>query len=716
MAAQEYTLEQLVPLVQQEAARQGLDPQIALQSLISENTADGTYNPARKVRSDTVSPQGAVGVMQVLPPVFQNLRAQGLIPKDGEISDVQTNITAAVALLKQQSAQFQSMDPTILAIGYHGGPAAVKAYQTDPLSFAQNNPKTAQYAEKAARARASFAGASGTPTPSVAGFSFDRAIALNNEATKQASQLTDMLTSMIGQFDANKQAGGAAIQQVADASVAGTQADAVGAQAALAGQKQVLAKTGLDIGDSNSFIAQKLQELSGHSQTIRDLTPKLQEAKAANPFLNPVGWIMGQLQARQLESKINSASSLMALANDEIQQRRVLAKDLQGMVPQATQESIAMRERANIDLARAKAKLEDVRWNAENAGMRVRLLLEPFSINTNLFNQNASMLRLFADKLGLEAMQNAKDDEQHRLDQANIAMQFVTGTAKKFFASPKDLAGFEANPKNRELLERLRTGGMSPGLYVAGVDQLGNVEQLRKTDPMRGQFTQELMNSVWAELQRGVPDPTTPTIRKPYKGSEIEQTEAATRNVIARWQKELKDGDPARMSPDNPYKMNASVYASAPGLENNHFSNFVQDQAAKGLKNFTEKDLWQELQIKVQAFPDKKAELVRDFSEFISRGRAYQQGAYGLATIGMPADRTVGYKFQIRSPGLFSEGKTVDFENPVEVEHGLMGAIQSVVTPAGGAASYLDALRAPVKAPGSNVPLDFSRVYGGGKQ
>lgn len=92
-------------MVSSEAQRQGVDPALALRVAHQESG----FNHA------TVSPKGAVGVMQLTPGTAGDL---GVDP-----SDIDQNIQGGVTYLKQQVDRFG--DPRLAAAAYNAGPSAV---------------------------------------------------------------------------------------------------------------------------------------------------------------------------------------------------------------------------------------------------------------------------------------------------------------------------------------------------------------------------------------------------------------------------------------------------------------------------------------------------------------------------------------------------------------------------------------------------------------
>lgn len=110
-------------MVTAEAQRQGVDPALALSVARAENG----------LRPSGISPKGAVGAMQLMPPTAAEL---GVDP-----NDLAQNIAGGVAYLKQQQDRFG--DPRLAVAAYNAGPGAVQRAAGVP-----QNGETPAYVDK----------------------------------------------------------------------------------------------------------------------------------------------------------------------------------------------------------------------------------------------------------------------------------------------------------------------------------------------------------------------------------------------------------------------------------------------------------------------------------------------------------------------------------------------------------------------------------------
>ena len=79
-------------------------------------------------RADTskVGPGGALGPMQVIKSTFDQMKAEGRIPKDAQWNNPYDNAAAGVAYIKSNSERFNTTDPYLLRATYLGGPGVVR--------------------------------------------------------------------------------------------------------------------------------------------------------------------------------------------------------------------------------------------------------------------------------------------------------------------------------------------------------------------------------------------------------------------------------------------------------------------------------------------------------------------------------------------------------------------------------------------------------------
>jgi soluble lytic murein transglycosylase-like protein len=102
-------------LIRAAAAQYGVDPNLAL-AVAQQESGGKQYNSAGRVLT---SPQGAMGIMQLLPSTAAGL---GVDP-----TDPAANVDGGVKLLAQLLQQFNGNTSLALA-AYDAGPAAVQTY------------------------------------------------------------------------------------------------------------------------------------------------------------------------------------------------------------------------------------------------------------------------------------------------------------------------------------------------------------------------------------------------------------------------------------------------------------------------------------------------------------------------------------------------------------------------------------------------------------
>lgn len=663
MAREVLTVQQLLPMVQAEARRQGVPEEVAVSILLSEN-GDGKMVGHQVVKSDKISEPigggkgGAVGVMQVLPTTFADLKKRGLIPQtDSDLTDVSTNIRAGVAYMRDSMTQLSSADPTLLGIAYHSGVGGARAYQTSPQDFLKRSPNAAQYMTKISTALST----SGLMKRSDAA----------PDSFAAVVQQTDILTSLLQ--DAVRQVDAATpkakelfdASNAANAKIAG--AEAANSRTSLDWTTRVLGALGVDVTDPTSKISKEIVKRDQAQKDLESLLPQVQQAKSANMLLNPIGWLMGQVQLQQLQPKLDVAQTQLELSRSAIANYRAEANDAMQYGAKATKESINMMELGKVELAKAESQLKALQWDKEFASMKVRLVGEALSAKTSLFQLDAATTRLAAEKLGMARDDRAREDQQLEVDRANLALQFATGN-KASFKSYLELKEFQQVPENRKLLQRIQLNGGSPGTYLGLVATYDSLPSIHKQDPVRGKFTESFLEAVHTEQQA-----KSPTGQPLYKGDALSQLDAAADAVYKRWRTEAETGDTARMSKDNPYRMQADVYSKAPKLaaSGNSIAALVNSPEFKtAYKEVDESVILKEAAALVAANPERKRLMAQEVAEFFSEGRKFQQESMGLGMMGM---KTVDSAYNVKGPreGLFTGGKPVNLVNAAELERAL---------------------------------------------
>jgi hypothetical protein len=129
----------LLPLIDEEAKRQGVDPALVRAIFVAENSSDGVLRPDRQVAlgtqgitPETGKPSGALGLFQVVPTTLRGLIKQGYVPPTINYSTLQGQIEAGVAAVKEAAATSQRVvgkfDPLAAAAQYVNGGAGLAGY------------------------------------------------------------------------------------------------------------------------------------------------------------------------------------------------------------------------------------------------------------------------------------------------------------------------------------------------------------------------------------------------------------------------------------------------------------------------------------------------------------------------------------------------------------------------------------------------------------
>lgn len=631
MAEQLLSFAQLLPQVAAEAVKQGIDPILAQSILIAENTADGTYDPNRMIKSNMISPKGATGVMQVMPTTLQGLIRQGYAEASTDLTTITGGIHAGVAALKELMTRLGTTDPKLIAAGYNGSPQVAQAYAQQDPAFSQKYAETAQYIQKTDSARVSLGGTSGGGGISdPAGWT---AAGMQNKILQYSNAGDTTIEALRQAVGASEKAGvqtGTAYEAKATSEGQRAQAAEISGQTQLSVLDRLRHSVGLVPEDPNSIYSTQIAAMNTAQREVDALTPQVAAAQNADILTNPLGWILGQAKMVTLAPRLENATARVNIAKNAIDTREGIAARQANLEAQTTQEALHLQRLGTTGVAAAEAQIAKLGAEQSTLALRTRIMSEELAVRGNLFNADATMFRLMQEKLGQQKLDKASAEEQETLDRLNHGLNLIGIPSIKNMTEYKTLSN---NPQTREILSRVGfTGGTStPGQSLVAIEQLGALPNIVQQDPVRGAFLQRYRDAVAGELQRGRPNPNIPGAFSEYKGNDLDRTEAAADNVAQGWTKEAKDSkDYRQLSKGNPYRMDAKAYASAPELKGNIFAEYVR----------TEKETPDEERLlayatgKILADPKQTDAIIRQFNQFMNTGRQNQFKSFGMNSAG----------------------------------------------------------------------------------
>lgn len=610
----------IIPLIEAEATKQGVDPKTAVAIFISENTSDGQMAPEKSVSLSTQGidpatgkPSGALGLMQVTGTTLQGLVRNGYLPPTIDYSTLQGQITAGVAAVKEAGiTSGNPADPFAVAAQYANGNAGTLAYQGKiPMM-----PQLTGYLPKMSRATGMSLSTKVAP-PEVKGAMADSVTNFNNTMNRDLP----MLRAMGVERDVAASNMKNATQAAGDANTRVIQSAGNREAADIAQSNSLLGLFGINPADQSSALIDQMAKFNDGEHQAAGLKPAIDALMAINPLANPVKWIAAQFQLGSLVPQYNAAINNQSQAADNITTRQTLDAKQKSLTPAVTIDQVQQETRAKAELSAATAKAQLAKIDMENLHARAQFLMEEMQMANNGVQMNAAQYRLLAEQLSIRQDDKLKAAEQDQLNKINVTRTSfglpTIPTMAQFKSLPKDQQDFFINTT---------TDAPTPGKAVAFAMQTGAVPAMQQTLGLgaKADFIANL-------AQAAKPDIPALRLSDP-KASDVQIMTRAVDNKVAAWRKEIETGDMLKASPDNPYRMKADQFAKAPGLEANSIAKFVRGEGA-ALPNVGEKEILAYAAGQVKAGRDVHA-IAQDVEDFFSKGSEFQFKAYGMGTMG----------------------------------------------------------------------------------
>lgn len=622
-----FKLGQLIPLVQQEASRQGVDPSLAIAILFAENTADGEINGVnmnKMVSLATQSPKGALGIMQVMPKTLEGLKNTGFIPKELDYGTLEGQITAGVAALRDIVGRTKG-DPFLTAAAYNGGSAGIAGVQgAAPLPT-----ETEGYLQKIGKSLGISFSRKSVPA--------DKQAALN-QATGSFQTTLDTnlpkLRSLQDELTGATQRAGDAAKSKADAEVAGVRAAADREVEKVNKQNQLLADFG--IGSQNADTQAQIQKIDAMDKAIAALEPQIQADMATSPFENPIAWLGSQIRLMKTVPQHTALSQSRQTAISAIATKQQLVANQAALEPAVTADTIRQEMYAKQELARATAALNLEQMKREDINARARLLSEELSWKAQLTGIRVQDARLYMEHLGIQRDEQANAANQKLLDNVNKNLVELGGVPIPTWDQFKALSG-----KQRDLM--LSLGNIStPGEKIAAIIELGTIRRLQNTPgtSAMGYQIDFLVKSATPEYDR------IKMLPENKDRSEAEIMGKAVDKTVNKWREQLNPEIQTydKLPKDNPYRMQPKEYAKAAGLETNAIAKFVRENGKD--MEVDEKIIMQHAIAQISN-GKPVGQVAMEVEEFARKGFEHQWKSTGMGTLGFdpknPKWKEVGY-------------------------------------------------------------------------
>jgi hypothetical protein len=692
-----YKMGDLLPLIDEEAKKQGVDPALVRAIFVAENSSDGVLRPDRQVAlgtqgitPETGKPSGALGLFQVVPTTLRGLMRNGYIPQTLNYGTLQGQIEAGVAAVKEAVATSSrvagKVDPLAAAAQYVNGGAGLAGY----LGKGEMPKQAVGYLKKVSRTLGMSAtgevsswgreNRQATPLPpEVAG-----ALAVNNPMPTMPTvpssnafsdilpQSLEMLRAIGVDAEAAATATKGAVGKKLEGETAGIAAAAQRESQELTRDRNMLALFGLDPGQQNSQLINALAAEAQERDKIAALKPAIDQLMAINPLANPVKWLAAQFQLGGLVPQHNAAVQNRDRLMGEVANKYALAKQAQTMTPAVTLDTIQREAIAKTKMAEAVAQANSAKVDLENINARARFLGEKMQwIGQSVAFDNAAY-RTALESLGIAKDEEAKKSEQAQLDRINL-VRLKYGAPpvlnwKQFNALPAD---------QKEALLNANPQASSPGEALRNLVTFGDVHALQRQPGNTAMADQAL--AIRDAVQQKV---AAAMLAKPG-AKELDVYTAEVNKQYAEWRKEVAGGDMTKASANNPYRINVEQAAKNPQLANNEMAKWAAETAkTMGADNVREKEILAYATAQVKAGKPVDA-IAADVAEFFSKGYEYQFQARGLGTLGFDPrtyNKQIHYGIGSNVFGFFSRTfggapaveRPIDLMNPTSVKQFLI--------------------------------------------
>ncbi len=637
----------LASAIQAEATRQGVDPTVALGIFSSENgsLASGTLRVNPNVSTETTSPVGASGIMQVMPKTLQGLIEQGFLPSNIDTTKPAGQIQAGVAAIKELNSRGIT-NPIHVAVGYNASPAVLAAYKAGQPIPAE----TTDYIKKFSQATGAKTMATST-RESVSGRdvppevqqaltdSQARSASISDSVLKNLQGMTDFITGNTAKVtDALRSEG------EASATAAETQgsinADRVNAQ------NDLLSTFGININDptANQGLVDNIRTIQQTQEARKPITAQIAALRSTDMLSDPAGWLVNNFKAMPLIAKHNALNSIENEAVQNLQALQALHSNQAAKQPEATAQLLQTKAYAAAKLARAEADQKIAATEGIAQQNIARNLVEQANISGADVSQRLAMAKLYAERFSITNGQSEKDGaDTDLLKQVNLqaaTLGLAPYTKLTFSTLPGD---------TKDRLVRASssgTWGRDIGEAISTIHELKGdrgIQQLTMDQPMLGKFLQSAVAGGTAELQ--AMESTAAKTGIPNQALKQAKTDADRLQAgISSWQAKMKAetvaGDYSKLSEGNPAKLDYAMTANLPALATSPTAKFVRDYAANGVKGSAVKMddnlLLSNAIARVQTDPTSLPKVSQDLYKFYKGGTTAKNMDVGLSQLGWP--------------------------------------------------------------------------------
>lgn len=623
----------LLPLIDAESSKQGVDANLVKRLLAAENTSDGKLNPDQLINLNTTSHKGAKGVGQVMPDTQAGLVRNGYLPADFKGDTPADQIKAMVATVREQM-NYTGGDPVKVAAMYNGGFAALDAVKSG--NYSALPAETAQYLKKVGvtmandndadeaggtkmRTSTTVSG-NGTPLPVLQH--------LQGAGAAYEANVASILDTIRG---ITSQTQGAAIdaqQAVTDmgsnkAVVERSQGEAIRYQEA---QRQLLLNTlGVDALAADSELSKLRGEQAIAQEQMRSLQPQLQELRNKSFLTDPIGWLVSQVKLEQTAGQYNSAMRQYQLKSGQAEQLQIAATRQFGLQPGVSVDAAVQSAEAKAKAVEAEAKVKSFEIGQVARGAQMAAASTELRFADVQFANAKTMAQIMAEKFSIRQAEGVDKKLSGDVEQINVFNRMI-GVPEITVDSYKAL---DAKTRTQMYTEAARNS-----LSIA--DSPGQAMEVLKHKNALRNFA-ESMSPQAVVFLRNLHDTGEAAIRKATALNASAKTDGVYANAIneqvKQWKMDAVDTNNNPMDPNNPFRLHPNVAAQSPSLKGNSIAQFVLT-ATDGGARLNDRDILQYATSQVSSGARTLEDVAQEVQRFYFEGTKFQDQTYRMSLLG----------------------------------------------------------------------------------
>lgn len=666
----EYVMADVERMLSEALQKRGLDPRYARAILASENTGSGIYNPSQKLKLNTTSPAGALGVTQIMPATWKGLVAQGFLSPTANPNTLEGQIEGTAAVLAEKK-RYAGDDPELMAVAYNSTPQRVAAFKAS-RDLSVLLPETQKYREKF---MANFEGSATTQPVST----FDGVLSTVQQVQDQGRMLLGKIQGVTNSFVDDAGDAAKTLEQKGDAE---SKLELLKGQRIVDQQaymRNIMAAAGIESETAEQSFQQKTREIAEAHNTVRALQPEIQKLRSVSFMDDPLGWVQAQFKLEGVTSRHNAAAKVFNDNTAAVGALQQLAGRQAQLQPGVNPDSVLAEAKSAAEIKKLQADFDLLRVSQQTRQAQLSAYATELQLGQQQVRSAFDLAQLTADQAKRAELALAKTKSQKDLVAVNAWMERA---GRQPFA---DIQSFDSLPpaERAKILKYALVPhtaiASDPGEALSQLHEGKGYNVIRaEMSPQGKKFLDTYTETTRATAQALRLQPGN------NKLSDEELFEKAGSAVAQSWIKERKERDYSRLGADNPFAMNAAVYAQATGLKDNLIAQYVLATPNQGA-GLTPKDILSYAISQVQT-GKPAAQISEEVRKFFELGSRSQFEAYRLDRLGFDIKNPESGKFEFPVSGnVFgvwdrisdprksnANVKTFDLLNPAELQQFLI--------------------------------------------